>query len=112
MRVQGFYPSKKFSAQVQTLRKFIHEALGWDYAPDVTAPEILMPLRAVGILTSLSGRLQFCGRLIGQAFRNQNFELVDVTAVPKRRIINLLLPTPTHCFTESSGPDFRELSSV
>lgn len=82
MRVQDFYPPKNFSAQVQTLRKFIHEALGWDYAPDVTAPEILMPLRAVGILTSLSGRFQFRGRVIGQAFRNQNFELVDVTAVP------------------------------
>jgi len=31
MKVQDFYPSKSFSAQVQTLRKFIHDALGWHY---------------------------------------------------------------------------------
>ena len=81
MRVQGFYSSKKFSAQVQTLRKFIHEALGWDYAPDVTAPEILMPLRAVGILTSLSVAYNFADGLSGR--------LLEI------RISNLLMSRPS-----------------
>ena len=80
MKVQDFYPSKSFSAQVQSLRKYIHDALGWDYAPSVSAPGILMPLRAAGIITSMSGRFDFRGRVRGHAFQNQSFELVDVTA--------------------------------
>ena len=80
MKVQDFYPPKNFGAQVQSLRKYIHDALGWDYAPSVSAPGILMPLRAAGIITSMSGRFDFRGRVRGHAFQNQSFELVDVTA--------------------------------
>ena len=78
--MQDFYPPKNFGAQVQSLRKYIHDALGWDYAPSVSAPGILMPLRAAGIITSMSGRFDFRGRVRGHAFQNQSFELVDVTA--------------------------------
>ena len=80
MKVQNFYPSKNFSAQVQSLRRFIHEALGWNYEGSVGAPAILMPLTAVGIITSLTGRFDFRGRVRGHAFANQSFELADVTA--------------------------------
>ena len=78
--MQDFYPPKNFGAQVQSLRKYIHDALGWDYAPSVSAPGILIPLRAAGIITSMSGRFDFRGRVRGHAFQNQSFELVDVTA--------------------------------
>ena len=78
--MQDFYPPKNFGAQVQSLRKYIHDALGWDYEPSVGAPGILMPLRAAGIITSLTGRFDFRGRVRGHAFDNQSFELVDVTA--------------------------------
>jgi len=80
MKVQDFYPPKNFGAQVQSLRKYIHDALGWEYEPSVGAPGILMPLRAAGIITSISDRFDFRGRVRGHAFKNQSFELVDVTA--------------------------------
>jgi len=85
MKVQDVFPTKNFSAQVQSLRQFIHEALGWDYQPAISAPGILMPLRAAGIITSMSGRFDFRGRVIGHAFHNQGFELVDVTAAKMKK---------------------------
>ena len=80
MKVQNFYPTKRFSAHVQSLRQFIHDALGWTYQACVGAPGIVMPLGATGIITSLSGGFDFRGRVDGHAFDNQKFELVDVTA--------------------------------
>jgi len=80
MRVQDIYPPKNFSAQVQSLRRFIHDALGWDYMASSKAPGILNPLLASGIITSLSGRFDFRGSVRGQAFGGQSFDLVDVTA--------------------------------
>ena len=85
MKVQDFYPSQNFGAQVQSLRKYIHDALGWDYEPSVGAPGILMPLRAAGIITTMSGKFDFRGRVRGHAFNNQSFELVDVTATKMTR---------------------------
>lgn len=85
MKVQDFYPPKNFSAQVQTLRKYIHDALGWEYDASVGAPPILMPLKAAGIITTMSGRFDFRGRVRGHAFGNQSFELVDVTAAKMTR---------------------------
>ncbi len=85
MTVQNVYPAKDFSVQVQTLRKYIHDALGWDYEPNIGAPTILMPLRAAGIVTTLSGRFDFRGRVRGHAFDNQSFELFDVTAAKMTR---------------------------
>jgi len=80
MRVQDFYPSKDFSAQVQSLRQYIHAALGWSYRADVKAPDILMALQAASMVRSPSGAFQFRGEVIGQGYKGQAFELVDVTA--------------------------------
>ena len=80
MKVQDVFLSKSFAAQVQSLRSFIHEALGWNYEASLSAPDILLPLRSAGIVTSMSGRFEFRGRVGGHAFANQAFELVDITA--------------------------------
>ena len=69
-----------FGAQVQDLRMFIHEALGWRYSASARAPDILLPLRAVGMITALSGSFEFRGCVEGCAFGGQSFELADVTA--------------------------------
>ena len=69
-----------FGGQLQELRSFIHEALGWHYRASVGAPSILLPLRAVGMITTLSGAFEFRGRVDGRAFGGQSFELADVTA--------------------------------
>ncbi len=69
-----------FSAQVQELRTFIHEALGWHYSASTRAPNILLPLRAAGMITTMSGAFEFRGRVDGRAFGGQSFELADVTA--------------------------------
>lgn len=82
LRVQDFHPPKDFSAQVHSLRQYIHAALGWTYRPNVGAPDILMALQAASMVRSPSGLFQFRGEVVGQAYKGQNFELVDVTATP------------------------------
>jgi len=85
MKVQDFYPPKDFSAQVQSLRAYIYEALGWSYRPNVGAPGILMALQAASMVHSVSGAFKFRGEVLGQGYQGQAFELVDVTAhnIPK-----------------------------
>jgi len=80
MRVQDFYPPKDFSAQVQSLRKYIYDALGWSYSPNVGAPGILMALQAASMVHSSTGVFKFRGEVLGQGYKGQKFELVDVTA--------------------------------
>ena len=80
LKVEDFYPPKDFSAQVQSLRAYIYDALGWSYRPNVGAPGILMALQAASMVHSFSGAFNFRGEVLGQGFNSQKFELVDVTA--------------------------------
>lgn len=114
MKVQDFYPPKNFSAQVQSLRSFIHEALGWNYEASLSAPDILLPLRTVGIVTSLSGRFDFRGRVHGHAFANQGFELVDITAgeVAKAALPKELLQNQIQQALEHDISDFDATHSL
>lgn len=80
LKVQDFYPPKDFSAQVQALRAYIYEALGWSYRPNVGAPGILMALQAASMVHSFTGVFNFRGEVLGQGYKGQAFELVDVTA--------------------------------
>lgn len=80
LKTEDFYPPKDFSAQVQSLRAYIYEALGWSYRPNVGAPGILMALQAASMVHSWSGAFKFRGEVLGQGYQGQEFELVDVTA--------------------------------
>ena len=80
LKTEDFYPPKDFSAQVHGLRSYIYEALGWSYRPNVGAPAILMALQAASMVHSLSGVFKFRGEVLGQGYKGQQFELVDVTA--------------------------------
>lgn len=80
LKTEDFYPPKDFSAQVQSLRQYIYEALGWSYRPNVGAPGILMALQAASMVHSLTGAFNFRGEVLGQGYQGQKFELVDVTA--------------------------------
>jgi len=80
LKTEDFYPPKDFSAQVQSLRAYIYEALGWSYRPNVGAPGILMALQAASMVHSLTGAFKFRGEVLGQGYKGQTFELVDVTA--------------------------------
>ncbi len=80
LKTEDFYPPKDFSAQVQNLRAYIYEALGWSYRPNVGAPAILMALQAASMVHSFSGAFKFRGEVLGQGYKGQAFELVDVTA--------------------------------
>lgn len=80
LKTEDFYPPKDFSAQVQSLRSYIYQALGWSYRPNVGAPAILMALQASSMVHSFSGAFKFRGEVLGQGFQGQRFELVDVTA--------------------------------
>ncbi len=66
---------------VHSLRKYVYEALGWSYAPELGAPHILRPLLADGMIFSRSGKFEFKGSVMGLAFEKQKFELDDITAV-------------------------------
>ncbi|MEP3890503.1 MAG: DUF3137 domain-containing protein [Hellea sp.] len=85
LKTEDFYPSKDFSAQVQSLRSYIYEALGWSYRPNVGAPGILIALQAASMVHSATGAFKFRGEVTGQGYKGQKFELVDVTAhnIPK-----------------------------
>jgi len=85
LKTEDFYPPKDFSAQVQGLRQYIYEALGWSYRPNVGAPGILMALQAASMMHSATGAFKFRGEVLGQGYKGQKFELVDVTAhsIPK-----------------------------
>ena len=85
LKTEDFYPPKDFSAQVQSLRTYIYEALGWSYRANVGAPGILMTLQAASMVHSFTGMFNFRGEILGQGYDGQAFELVDVTAhkVPK-----------------------------
>ena len=85
LKTEDFYPPKDFSAQVQSLRQYIYEALGWSYRPNVGAPGILIALQAASMVHSTTGAFKFCGEVLGQGYKGQKFELVDVTAqnIPK-----------------------------
>lgn len=80
LKTEDFYPPKDFSAQVQNLRSYIYEALGWSYRPNVSAPSILMALQAASMVHSFTGAFKFRGEVMGQGYKGQKFELVDVTA--------------------------------
>ena len=80
LKTEDFYPPKDFSAQVQGLRSYIYEALGWSYRPNVGAPGILMALQAASMVHSFTGVFNFRGEVLGQGYKGQKFELVDVTA--------------------------------
>jgi len=80
MRFQDICPPKNFSAQVQSLRTYIHAALGWSYRANVKAPDILIALQAASMVRSPTGRFQFRGEILGQGYKGQKFKLVDVTA--------------------------------
>jgi len=80
LKTEDFYPPKDFSAQVQSLRAYIYEALGWSYRPNVGAPAILMALQAASMVHSFTGMFNFRGEVLGQGYQGQKFELVDVTA--------------------------------
>jgi len=80
LKTEDFYPPKDFSAQVQSLRQYIYEALGWSYRPNVGAPGILMALQAASMVHSFTGAFNFRGEVLGQGYQGQRFELVDVTA--------------------------------
>lgn len=80
LKTEDFYPPKDFSAQVQSLRQYIYEALGWLYRPNVGAPGILMALQAASMVHSFTGAFNFRGEVLGQGYQGQRFELVDVTA--------------------------------
>ena len=86
LKVEDFYPPKDFSAQVQGLRSYIYEALGWSYRPNVGAPAILMALQAASMVHSTTGMFNFRGEVLGKGYQGQEFELVDVTArkLPKK----------------------------
>jgi len=85
LKTEDFYPAKDFSAQVQNLRAYIYEALGWSYRPTTGAPAILMALQAASMVHSYTGMFNFRGEVLGQGYGGQAFELVDVTArkIPK-----------------------------
>lgn len=85
LKTEDFYPPKDFSAQVQSLRSYIYEALGWSYRPNVGAPGILIALQAASMVHSATGAFKFRGEVLGQGYKGQKFELVDVTAhnIPK-----------------------------
>ena len=80
LKTEDFYPPKDFSAQVQSLRQYVYEALGWSYRPNVGAPGILMALQAASMVHSFTGAFNFRGEVLGQGYQGQKFELVDVTA--------------------------------
>jgi len=80
LKTEDFYPPKDFSAQVQGLRQYIYEAIGWSYRPNVGAPAILMALQAASMVHSWSDMFKFRGEVLGQGYQGQKFELVDVTA--------------------------------
>jgi len=80
LKTEDFYPPKDFSAQVHNLRNYIYEALGWSYRPNVGAPAILTALQAGSMIHSFSGVFKFRGEVLGQGYKGQQFELVDVTA--------------------------------
>ena len=86
MKTEDFYPPKDFSTQVHSLRAYIYEALGWSYRPNVGAPGILMALQASSMVHSMTGAFNFRGKVRGQGYKGQEFELVDITArkLPKR----------------------------
>ena len=86
LKTEDFYPPKDFSAQVQSLRAYIYDALGWSYRANVGAPGILMALQAASMVHSFTGMFNFRGEVLGQGYQGQKFELVDVTAakLPKR----------------------------
>lgn len=85
LKTEDFYPPKDFSAQVHGLRSYIYEALGWSYRPNVGAPGILIALQAASMVHSATGAFKFRGEVLGQGYKGQKFELVDVTAndIPK-----------------------------
>ena len=80
LKTEDIYPSQDFSTKVQGLRSYIYEALGWSYRANVGAPSILMALQAASMVHSWSGAFKFRGEVLGQGFKGQKFELVDVTA--------------------------------
>jgi hypothetical protein len=80
LKTQNVYPPQDFSAQVQSLRRYIYEALGWSYRPNVGAPSILMALQAASMVHSWSDMFTFRGEVLGQGYQGQKFELVDITA--------------------------------
>lgn len=73
--------SSGFSDQVQSLRQYVHEALGWSYSAGGASPPILQPLLANRMIFSRTRQFDFRGSVMGQAFAKQAFELDDITAV-------------------------------
>jgi hypothetical protein len=71
-----------FTAEVESLRRYIHEALGWSYHGRHQRPVILSAMIGDGIIYSKTGAFTFEGCVWGRGYGKQSFELNDVTAVP------------------------------
>lgn len=71
-----------YKAQVEALRRYIHDALGWAYHGRHQRPPILNAMIDDGIIYSKTGVFTFEGSVSGHAYKKQRFELNDVTAVP------------------------------
>jgi len=71
----------ELTAQVENLRRYIHDALGWSYSSNFQRPLVLTPMLSDGMIFSRSGAFTFGGHVRGLAFGQQSFELDDVTAV-------------------------------
>lgn len=69
-----------FTKQVQGLRAMHYTTFGWTYRSACYAPPALLPMRAYGMITSRSGEFKCLGALTGQAYGDQDFNLIDVTA--------------------------------
>jgi len=81
MMMQNYLPGRgEFSDRIQSLRGASYDTIGWDYRGSSSAPSILFPLVACGMLRSRSGRFNCIGELHGTAFSKQAFSLFDISA--------------------------------
>lgn len=77
-----------FSRHVQTLRHKIYAHMGWTYHATSAAPAALLPLRSLGMISSLTGIFDCKGELSGKAYGGQDFVISDVTSRAPENIID------------------------
>jgi len=73
-------PPTDFTPQVQALRRYIHESLGWDYRASANMPAGFHAISDTKMLRSETSCFDYKGEVRGQCYDNQKFTLTDVTA--------------------------------
>lgn len=93
-----------FSRHVQALRHKIYAQMAWTYHATSPAPAALLPLRSLGIVSSLTGIFDCKGELSGKAYGDQSFVISDVTSRAPENIVDSPETSFKGCIVSLSYP--------